>query len=148
MLLNYVLEIEYITKDFDKKIIKKLKIASLINLSNKLIDLENDDVANSMLDLKNILRNIADKEPKQYRSYRKEFESLKKTVIDEFGFHQKGSIIEKNIGLGLVLGVAIGAALTTMLTSSAGIGMVLGMAIGSAIGTKKEKEEEAAGNLY
>lgn len=148
MLFNYVSEIEYITKNFDKKILKKLRIDSLINLTNKLIDLENSDVEKSMLELKSILRNIADKEPKQYRVYRKEFEGLKKIVIDEFGFHQKGSIIEKNVSLGLVFGVALGAAFTSTMASSAGIGLVLGMAIGSAIGTNKEKEEEAAGNLY
>jgi len=148
MLLNYASEIKYITKDFDKKIIKKLKINSLINLNNKLIDLENADIEKSMLELKNVLRNIADEEPKQYRIYRKEFESLKKIVIDEFGYHQKGSIIEKHIGLGLVFGVAIGAALSSVNTSFVGIGLVLGMAIGSAIGTRKEKEEEAKGNLY
>ena len=148
MLMNYASEIKYITKDFDKKIIKKLKIDSLINLNNKLVDLENDDVEKSMLELKNILRNTADKEPKQYRLYRKKFESLKKTVIDEFGFHQKGSIIEKHIGLGLVFGVAIGAGLSSVSASFSGLGLVLGIAIGSGIGTKKEKDEEAAGNLY
>ncbi len=148
MLFNYVSEIKYITKDFDKKIIKKLKIDSLINLSLKLIDLENREIEKSMLELKSTLRNIADNEPKQYRLYRKEFDSLKKMVIDEFGFHQKGSIIEKSIALGLVFGVAIGATLTSLVPSFAGIGLVLGMAIGSAIGSKKEKDEEAAGNLY
>ena len=148
MLLDYVSEIKFIIRDFDKKVIKKLRIDSLISLNNKLVYLENADVEKSMLELKKILRNIADKEPKQYRLYRKEFESLKKIVIDEFGFYQKGSIIEKNISLGLVIGVAIGAALTSEMASSSGIGLVLGMAIGSGIGSKKEKAEEAAGNLY
>lgn len=148
MLSNYVSEIKHITKDFDKKRIKKLKIDSLVSLNIKLIDLEDEDIEKSMLELKNILRNIADNEPKQYRSYRREFEVMKKNVIDKFGFYQKGSIIEKSIGLGLVFGIAIGAALTSMMTSSAAIGLVLGMSIGSAIGSKKEKEEEAAGNLY
>ena len=148
MLLNYDAEIKHITKDFDEKIIKKLKINSLISLYAKLIDLENTDIEKSMLDLKIILRNIKDKEPKQNRIYRKEFERLKKTVIKEFGFYQKGSIIENHIALGLVFGVAIGASLTTFVASSSGIGLVLGMTVGSAIGTKKEKEEEIAGNLY
>jgi hypothetical protein len=148
MLLNYDAEIKHITKDFDEKQLKKLKVNSLINLYVKLIDLENADVEKSMLDLKKILKNIEDKEPKQNRIYRKEFESLKKIVIKEFGFHQKGSIVENHIALGLVFGIAIGASLTSFLASSSGIGLVLGMAIGSAIGTKKEKEEEIAGNLY
>ena len=148
MLLNYDAEINHITKDFDEKIIKKLKINSLINLYVKLLDLENADIEKSMLDLKKILKNIEDKEPKQNRIYRKEFKRLKKIVIKEFGFYQKGSIIENHITLGLVFGIAIGASLTTFVVSSSGIGLVLGMAIGTAIGTKKEKEEEIAGNLY
>lgn len=148
MLLNYGPEIEHITREFDKKINKKLKIDSLINLNNKLSELENTEIEKSILELKSILGKIADNEPKQYRIYRKQFESLKKNVIEEFGFHQKGSIIEKYIGLGLVFGIAIGAALTSMVTSSAAIGLVLGMTIGSAIGSKKEKAEEEAGNIY
>ena len=73
---------------------------------------------------------------------------MKKSVIAEFGFYQKGSIIEKYIGLGLVFGITIGVALTSFMISSAGIGLVLGMTIGSAMGSKKEQEEEATGNLY
>jgi len=32
MFVNYALEIEHITKDFEKKVLKKLNIESLINL--------------------------------------------------------------------------------------------------------------------
>ncbi|MCK5761526.1 MAG: hypothetical protein KAH16_01360 [Candidatus Izimaplasma sp.] len=148
MLLNYESEIKYISKDFDEKTIKKLKINALISLNRKMINLESESIEKSLLELKRILRNILDKEPKQNRIYRKEFVKLKKTVIDEFGYYQKGSIIENHIALGLVFGISIGAALTSFLASSSGVGLVLGMAIGSVIGTKKEKEEEEAGNLY
>ena len=148
MILNYESEVRHITKDFDKKMIKKYSVDSLVSLNNKLIDMENHDIEKSMLELKSFLRNIADGEPKQRRIYRKEFESLKKSVIEKYGFYQKGSVIENSIGLGLVFGVAIGASLTSLLVSSAGIGLALGMAIGSAIGTRKEKELEAADKLY
>ncbi len=148
MLKDHGSEIEYMTKDFDKKMIKKLKIESIVNLNNKLRDLESETVEKSLTELKRILRNIADKEPKQYRLYRKELEILKKTVVDEFGYHQKGSIIEKYVGLGIVFGVAIGAGFSSMNVAFSGAGIALGLAIGSGIGSKKEKDEEEAGNIY
>jgi len=148
MLENYIAEIEHITRDFDVKMIKKYKIDSLISLNKKLTNLENADIEKSMLELKRILKNIEDKEPKQNRIYRKEFEVLKKTVIKEYGFHQKGSVIESHIALGLVFGVSIGAALTNAMATSSGVGLAIGIAIGSGIGNKKEKVLEEAGKLY
>ncbi len=148
MLENYNTDVEYIAQHFEKKAIKKLKIESLINLSIKLNEFENAEIERLMLNLKSILRKILDNEPKQYRIYRKEFENLKKIVIEEYGYYQKGSIIEKHIGLGLVFGIAIGASLASTGPSFLGVGIAIGIVIGSAIGTRKEKEEEAAGNLY
>ena len=148
MLIDYGLEIKHITREFDDKLIKKLKIESLISLNEKLNDLESDDIEKSFIEMKRILRNISDKEPKQNRLYNKEYEILKKKVVDEFGFHQKGSIVAKYVGLGLVFGVAIGAGFSSVSSLSAGIGLALGLAVGSGIGTKKEKDEEEKGNIY
>ena len=58
MLKDHGSEIEYMTKDFDKKMIKKLKIESIVNLNNKLRDLESETVEKSLTELKRILRNI------------------------------------------------------------------------------------------
>ena len=148
MLINYGLEIKHITKDFDEKVIKKLKIESLLNLTEKIADLESIDVEKSLIEMKKILRNIAEKEPKQNRLYNKEFELLRRKVIDEFGYHQKGSIIAKYVGFGLVFGVAIGAGLSSASATFTGAGIAIGLAIGSGIGTQKEKVEEEAGNIY
>jgi len=148
MLLNYGLEIKHITKDFNEKLIKKLGINSLIDLTEKILDLESDDVEKSIIEIKRILKNIADGEPKQNRLYNKEFELLKKKVIDEFGYYQKGSIVEKYVGFGLVFGVAIGAGFSSFSAAFSGAGIAIGLAIGAGIGTKKEKEEEEAGNIY
>jgi hypothetical protein len=151
MLLNYETEIKHIIKDFDKKIIKKLRIDSLINLNLKFIDLEDTNIEKMMLDLKSILKKIEDKDPKQYRIYRKEFENLKKVVIEEYGFHQKGSIVGKYVGIGLAIGATIGTAFASF-ASSPGVGLAIGTAIGigigSGIGTNKEKAVENAGKLY
>ena len=65
MLENYILEIEHITRGFEKKKMKKLKIDSLISLNKKLLDYENTEIDNSLLELKRILKRIEDKEPKQ-----------------------------------------------------------------------------------
>ena len=104
-----------------------------------------------MLDLKSILKKIEDKDPKQYRIYRKEFEKLKKVVIEEYGFHQKGSIVGKYVGIGLAIGATIGTAFASF-ASSPGVGLAIGTAIGigigSGIGTNKEKAVENAGKLY
>jgi hypothetical protein len=148
MLVDYGLEIKHITKDFDEKQIKKLNVESLMRLNDKIKDLESDDVEKSLVEIKRILRNISDKEPKQNRLYNREFELLKKKVIDEFGYHEKGSIMAKYTGLGLVFGVAIGAGLSTASAAFSGAGIAIGLAIGAGIGSKKEKEEVAAGNIY
>lgn len=148
MLVDHGSEIEYVTRDFDKKMIKKLRIESLINLNKKLRDLESEKVEKSFIELKRILRNIADKEPEQYRLYRKEIEILKRIVIDEFGYYQKGSITEKYVGFGLVFGVAIGAGLSSAATALSGVGIAVGLAIGALIGAKKEQLEEEVGNIY
>ena len=75
-------------------------------------------------------------------------ELLKKKVIDEFGYYQKGSLVEKYVGFGLVFGVAIGAGFSSFSAAYSGAGIAIGLAIGAGIGTKKEKDEEEAGNIY
>ena len=58
MLLHYGLEIKHITKDFNENLIKKLGINSLIDLTEKILDLESDDVEKSIIEIKRILKNI------------------------------------------------------------------------------------------
>lgn len=148
MLIDYGSEIDYLSKDFDKKLLKRLKIDSLVKLGKKLTDLDSETVEKSFIELRNIIRNIADDIPKQKGLYRKEFELLKKRVIEEFGYYPRGSFVEKYTGLGLVFGVAIGTGLTSASPVFVGAGIAIGMAIGSSLGSKKEKREEEAGNLY
>lgn len=148
MLENYVTTVKHITKDFTEKQLKKYGIKSLINLHDKLLDKENALIQESMLNLKPILESIVDGIPKQNRVYRKEFGNLTKLVVDEYGYHRTGSITEKYTGLGLVFGVAVGAAFTSFVPSASALGLVLGMTIGTAIGSNKEKVEKVAGNLY
>jgi len=148
MLLNYKNEILSITREFDEKTIKKLGIKSLVNLSEKLQDKENDDISTQMYELKEILNDISAGAISDKRKFRKAFSIVRKLVQDEFDYHQKDSIKEKYIGIGIAIGVAIGAGLSSIMASYIGVGIALGVAIGAGIGTQKEKEAFEAGKIY
>ncbi len=148
MLENYSEELTTIKEEAGKKIVYKLHIESLINLSNMIENQENAEIERLMLKIKGLIRSIVNGNNKDVKIFRKDFNKLKISIYNEYKFHHKGSIIEKSIALGIIFGVAAGASLSSFNSSLVGLGIVLGLAIGTGIGSNKERKLEEQNRLY
>ena len=82
------------------------------------------------------------------KSYLKSFEALMKAVEKNLGYTAKGRIQERYTGVGIAIGVALGAGFVGVNPAFIGIGLPIGLAIGMYIGKKKEQEVEEAGKTY
>lgn len=144
MLDNYRVEMIRISERFSEKENNKYKVEHLINLSEKLISCDDEDVIHLMLSVKERLN----QEPIDLKAFRKEYNKLATIVSSRFQLKEKGSIQGQYTGLGIALGTGIGAAFTSLMTASVAIGVSIGLAIGTGIGSQKEKEAEEKGLLY
>lgn len=148
MLENYSEELTVVMEKAGKKLVYKLHIESLINLSDMISDKENNEIEKQMLKIKDLVKSITNGNTKDFKVFRKEFNRLKISIFKEYKFHHKGSIIEKSIALGIIFGLALGAALSSVNSSLVGLGLVLGLAVGAGIGTNKERLLGEQNRLY
>lgn len=148
MLENYKQELESVARNLTAKEYKKMKIQSLVNLSEKLEELTDQEIELLLQEVKNMVYESTREDQFNMKSYRKKVNSVKKIVIKKFDFHERGTIQSQYVGIGICLGSGIGAAFTSVMPSMIGAFSGFGIAIGVGIGIQKEKEAEKAGKLY
>ncbi len=148
MLKNYESEIGMLTTEFDKKQLKKMSITTLSSLSEKLLSYENKEVEELMLELKDYLQSLRNLEQNDFKKYKKNLSLVKKLVKEEFNLHQKNSVIESYTAIGISIGIAVGAGISSITTSFIVVGIALGVAIGAGVGSEKEKVIKEDGRLY
>ena len=144
----FINDIENITKDYDEKRLKKLHIESLKGLGKREILFENQEMRNTLYELKTILSNIDSDYKVNKKVYLKMFNKLKEKLAKEFDLYETGATKGKYAGYGLVFGLIFGSVFTTINPALIGIGMPIGLIFGSGIGTKKEKALFEAGKVY
>lgn len=142
--------VKSIVSKFNDKQSKKLGLTSLENLPLKLLekDITDKDVESLLNETISLLeKTIHDEKPK-YKDFKTKYNELKKLLRTKYQLIKKDDLITEYTGIGIAIGVAIGAAFTTINPAFIGIGLPIGLAIGVGIGTQKEKEAEEKGNIY
>jgi len=124
------------------------QINTLLNLLHKIRDISKDELDLMITDLIRLIPQNDDIDSFQRGDFLRDFVSLKRFVRKTYGFVAKGDLITESMGIGVAIGVAIGAGLMTVSAGLMGAGIALGVGIGLAIGTKREKQEEDKGNVY
>ncbi|MBI9010726.1 MAG: hypothetical protein JEZ08_00735 [Clostridiales bacterium] len=148
MLENYKQELESIARHLTDKEYKKMKIQSLLSLSEKLEEMTDHEIESILLEVMSMVHESSRDEHFDMKPYRKKVKLVKELVIKKFDFHERGTIQSQYVAIGICLGSGIGAAFTSVMPSMIGAFSGIGIAIGVAIGTQKEKEAEKAGKLY
>lgn len=144
MLENYNSELTYVSQGYDEKQLKKYQIQTLLNISAKLVDKENEDIESMMISLKNMLKNISDDAPLDFKIYKRLFAKLKDEIKNIYNYYEKGDIQSNYMGLG----IAFGSGLSIIFQAFLGVGMSLGLVIGAGIGKQKESVALKDGRIY
>lgn len=142
------MKLQQLQSQCDEKKQKKYKIQTFINLCNKVEDKEDLILVELIRQSYDLLFQLIHGEDVKSKEYRKSFIRLQKTVRDLYGFTAKGQIRAEYTGMGIAIGVAMGAPFSAINPGLVGIGLPIGLAIGAGIGDKKEKEAEAQNKVY
>lgn len=141
-------EVDIISQDFPDRKKKTFHINSLKNLSERDDLFENENFVNSLSELTKILKYIDEDYRSNLKMYNIKFKEIKTTLANDFDLHEEGTILSKNIALGLALGLIFGSLFASSNPAFVGIGLPLGLVFGTSIGTSKEKEAKKAGKIY
>ena len=136
------------TSGFTEKEKKYYKIDSALRLCEKLLLNQKQDLEKDFSELIQIISDPEISEKQKLKSFKKRFYTLSTAVRQRCGFVEKGHLQSSAMGIGMCIGVAIGAVLQIINLGLIGVGIAIGAAVGLAIGTKKEQDAEKEGKIY
>ncbi len=142
------INLERMKHKFSEKQLKRLQVESFNRLVDKLDDIENPDIDRAIANVISLLDTVYQEDGIKPPEYLRAYKEVKKDVRKTYGYVQKGTISSEYVGIGVSIGVAFGAAFTTINPAFIGIGIPIGIAIGAALGNQKESEAEKDGKVY
>lgn len=145
---NHKESIQSIIEKRDDKWVKILKLDELSNLIEKVAEIDEFELDRQIVSILKLLNENNELKGFYKKHYKKQHQALKAYVRRQFGFLVKGALLKEHLALGIGAGVAIGAVFSGVNAGFIAVGLALGVAVGTLTGNKKEKAEEAKGNLY
>ncbi len=147
-MIDYRQMVQTIIDRFDEKQIKKLHLEVLLNLLNKVNDIDDSELEDKISRVVRILGDLESSGTLKSKEYQKSFAELTKHIRTKYGYVAKGDIQSESVALGIGIGVVFGTLLISINAGFMAIGIAVGAGIGTAIGTRKEKAEYEKGNIY
>lgn len=148
MLNDFKRELELVSNGFTDKEVKKMRIKSLLNLSEKLLNYEDGDIEPMMYKIKDMINDYTRDDDFDFKHYKKAVTEVKQRVQSKFDLRERGTVSSQYVGIGIALGTGIGVAFISINPAMMSIFSALGIVFGSSIGRQKESEYDKNNKLY
>jgi hypothetical protein len=127
---------------------EKLKTYVLLNLLEKIENLEDEELEKDLSNLVQLLVNAENMSKLEIREYLRAFSSIKKTVRTKYHLIAKGELVSEYMAMGIGLGLIFGVVMMSINNAFIAIGLPIGVGAGLAYGSAKEKKEQEQGHIY